>query len=77
MYTHFLGLDVSKATLDVALRSSTCQVLATELLLTTDEFRTRPDAKRYASYAGVVPFERSSGQHRGRARITPPPLFES
>ena len=77
MYTHFLGLDVSKATLDVALRSSTCQVLATELLLTTDEFRTRPDVKRYASYAGVVPFERSSGQHRGRARITPPPLFES
>ena len=52
-------------------------VLATELLLTTGEFRTRPDAKRYASYAGVVPFERSSGQHRGRARITPPPLFES
>lgn len=46
-------------------------VLATELLLTTGEFRTRSDAKRYASYAGVVPFERSSGQHRGRGRVSP------
>jgi transposase len=45
-------------------------VLATELLLTSGEFRTRPDAKRYASYAGVVPFERSSGQHRGRGRVS-------
>lgn len=45
-------------------------VLATELLLTSGEFQTRPDAKRYASYAGVVPFERSSGQHKGRARVS-------
>ncbi|RZK13829.1 MAG: IS110 family transposase [Hymenobacter sp.] len=45
-------------------------VLATEVLLTTGEFQTRSDAKRYASYAGVVPFERSSGQHRGRARVS-------
>ena len=45
-------------------------VLATELLLTTGEFRQRADAKRYASYAGVVPFERSSGQHKGRARVS-------
>ena len=46
-------------------------VLATELLLTTGEFKTRTQAKAYASYAGVVPFERSSGQHRGRARVSP------
>ena len=45
-------------------------VLATELLLTSGAFRARSDAKRYASYAGVVPFERSSGQHRGRARVS-------
>ena len=45
-------------------------VLATELLLTSGEFKARSDAKRYASYAGVVPFERSSGQHRGRARVS-------
>ncbi|HEX8504815.1 MAG TPA: IS110 family transposase [Hymenobacter sp.] len=46
-------------------------VLATELRLTTGEFQVRTDAKRYASYAGVVPFERSSGQHRGRGRVSP------
>ena len=46
-------------------------VLATELLLTTGQFRTRSEAKRYASYAGVVPFERSSGQHRGPGRVSP------
>ena len=45
-------------------------VLATELLLTSGEFRTRAEAKCYASYAGVVPFERSSGQHRGRGRVS-------
>ncbi|MFC6226163.1 IS110 family transposase [Hymenobacter artigasi] len=45
-------------------------VVATELLLTTGAFTTRSDAKRYASYAGVVPFERSSGQHRGRGRVS-------
>lgn len=46
-------------------------VVATELLRTTNAFQTRTDPKRYASYAGVVPFERSSGQHRGRARVSP------
>lgn len=45
-------------------------VLATELLRTTGAFQTRPAAKRYASYAGVVPFECSSGQHRGRGRVS-------
>ena len=45
-------------------------VLATEILLTTSAFCDRPDAKRYASYAGVVPFEHSSGQHRGRTRVS-------
>ena len=35
MYTHFLGLDVSKATLDVALLSPTCQVLARTQLANT------------------------------------------
>ena len=45
-------------------------VLATEMLLTTNAFRDRTDPKRYASYAGVVPFERSSGQHRGQPRVS-------
>ena len=46
-------------------------VTAAEVLLTTNEFQDRADPKRYASYAGVVPFERSSGQYKGRARVSP------
>ncbi|MGI4872154.1 MAG: IS110 family transposase [Janthinobacterium lividum] len=46
-------------------------VTAVELLLTTNEFKESADPKRYASYAGVVPFERSSGQYKGRPRVSP------
>jgi transposase len=46
-------------------------VTAVELLLTTNEFATSTDPKCYASYAGVVPFERSSGQYKGRPRVSP------
>ena len=46
-------------------------VTAVELVLTTNEFEDRNDPKRYASYAGVVPFERSSGQLKGRPRVSP------
>lgn len=45
-------------------------VTAAEILLTTNEFQTSTDAKRYACYAGVVPFERSSGQRRGRPQVS-------
>ena len=45
-------------------------VTAVEVLLTTNEFRTSTDAKRYACYAGVVPFERSSGQRKGRPGVS-------
>ena len=45
-------------------------VTAVEVLLTTNEFRTRADAKQYACYAGVVPFERSSGQRKGRPGVS-------
>ena len=41
-------------------------VTAVEILLTTNEFQTSTDPKKYASYAGVVPFESSSGQRKGR-----------
>lgn len=44
---------------------------AAEVLVTTNEFNTSPDAKKYASYAGVVPCERSSGQRKGRPRVSP------
>ena len=46
-------------------------VTAVEILLTTNEFQDSTDPKHYASYAGVVPFERSSGQYKGRARVSP------
>ena len=43
---------------------------AVELLLTTNEFNDRTDPKKYASYAGVVPFECSSGQRKGRPHVS-------
>lgn len=46
-------------------------VTAVEILLTTNGFEENSDPKRYASYAGVVPFERSSGQFKGRPRVSP------
>lgn len=46
-------------------------VTAAEVLVTTNEFKTSTDAKQYACYAGVVPFERSSGQRRGRPGVSP------
>lgn len=45
-------------------------VTAAEVLVTTNEFKTSTDAKQYACYAGVVPFERSSGQRRGRPQVS-------
>ena len=46
-------------------------VTAAEVLVTTNEFKTSTDAKHYACYAGVVPFERSSGQRQGRPQVSP------
>lgn len=45
-------------------------VTVAEVLLTTQGFTTSTDAKKYACYAGVVPFERSSGQRRGRPQVS-------
>jgi transposase len=45
-------------------------VTAVEILLTTNEFQTSTDPKKYASYAGVVPFESSSGQRKGRPQLS-------
>lgn len=45
-------------------------VTAVEILLTTNEFQNSTDPKHYASYAGVVPFEHSSGQYKGRPRVS-------
>ena len=45
-------------------------VTAVEILRTTNEFQHSTDPKHYASYAGVVPFEHSSGQYKGRPRVS-------
>ena len=45
-------------------------VTAVEVLLTTNEFRTSTDPRQYACYAGVVPFERSSGQRKGQPGVS-------
>jgi transposase len=46
-------------------------VIATHLLVTTNEFISINDPKKYACYCGVVPFEHSSGSSvRGRTRVS-------
>jgi transposase len=43
---------------------------ACEVILTTQEFKQISDPKKYACYAGVVPFEHSSGKKLSRARVS-------
>lgn len=46
-------------------------VIACDMILTTNEFKTINDPKKYACYSGVVPFEHSSGSSvRGRTRVS-------
>lgn len=46
-------------------------VIGPELILATNEFRTITDPKKFACYAGVAPFEHSSGTSiRGRTRVS-------
>ena len=51
------------------------QITAAEIILSTNEFKAITDPKKFAApadrcYAGVVPFERSSGQSRGRPQVS-------
>ncbi len=46
------------------------QTTAAEIILTTNEFQDITDPKKFACYAGVVPFERSSGQRKGRPKVS-------
>lgn len=43
---------------------------ATQIILTTNEFKDINDPKKYACYAGVAPFVRESGVMRGKARVS-------
>jgi transposase len=46
-------------------------VIATELLITTNEMKTINDPKRLACHAGVAPFEYRSGSSiRGKTRVS-------
>jgi len=46
------------------------QTTAAEIILTTNEFQDITDPGKFACYAGVVPFERSSGQRKGRPQVS-------
>lgn len=46
------------------------QTTAAEIIVTTNEFKAITDPKKFACYAGVVPFERSSGQRKGRPQVS-------
>ncbi len=46
------------------------QTTAVEVIITTNEFKSITDPKKYACYAGVVPFEHSSGQRKGKPKVS-------
>ena len=46
------------------------QTTAAEIIVTTNEFKAISDPKKFACYAGVVPFERSSGQRKGKPQVS-------
>lgn len=51
--------------------SSVGPVTATEMIVTTNEFKNFSQASQYACYAGVAPFEHSSGTSiRGKTRVS-------
>jgi transposase len=47
------------------------KVTAVQIIITTNEFKDFTEAKKYACYAGVVPFEHSSGTSiKGKTRVS-------
>jgi transposase len=46
------------------------QVIATEILITTNEFKDMDNPKKYACYGGFAPFEHSSGKYKGKSRVS-------
>src|SRR5690606_35831562 len=47
------------------------KVVATEIIITTNEFKDIREAKKFACYSGVAPFTKESGLFKGRARVSP------
>lgn len=46
------------------------QTTAAEIIVTTNEFKAITDPRKFACYAGVVPFERSSGQRKAKPQVS-------
>lgn len=47
------------------------KVIATQMIVSTNEFKSITEAKKFACYAGVAPFEHSSGTSiKGRSRVS-------
>lgn len=45
-------------------------VTATQLIITTNEFKDINDPKKYACYSGIAPFVHESGVHKGKGRVS-------
>jgi len=45
-------------------------IIATNMILTTNEFKDISDHKKYACYAGIAPFDNSSGILPGRSQVS-------
>ena len=45
-------------------------VIATEVLITTNEFKDIDDPKKYSCYSGFAPFEHSSGKYKGKSKVS-------
>ncbi|MDP3244291.1 MAG: IS110 family transposase [bacterium] len=46
------------------------KVTATQVIITTNEFKTINNPNKFACYAGVVPFSKESGLFKGRPRVS-------
>jgi transposase len=46
------------------------KVTATQILITTNEFKDIKNPKKFACYSGVAPFKKESGIFKGKARVS-------
>lgn len=46
------------------------EVIASEIIITTNEFKNISDPKKFGCYAGCVPFEKSSGKKKGKPKVS-------
>lgn len=45
-------------------------IIAFYMLVTTNNFTSFENGRKYACFAGIAPFEESSGKHRGKAHVS-------